>query len=172
VNLQIIDPLGYPGWDELLLRSRDPTFFHSSAWAEVLRAAYRYRPLYFASFENAELAWLMPFMEIRSLLTGRRGVSLPFSDHCPPHRRESASLEEAVQCALDYEPVPAGDISNGGTDHISIKGHRRRRSSIPRSPSRGIRIRAVRLIQRKQRRNIRKAIKDGLNVKIEQSLNR
>jgi hypothetical protein len=35
MNLEIIDPIKYPGWDELLLASDDHSFFHTSAWARI-----------------------------------------------------------------------------------------------------------------------------------------
>jgi hypothetical protein len=50
----------------------------------VLQEAYGYRPFYFASFDSHRLLTLLPTMEVNSWLTGRRGVSLPFTDSCPP----------------------------------------------------------------------------------------
>jgi hypothetical protein len=59
------------------------TIFHGSGWAKVLRETYGHRPFYFAHFEGKRLAGLLPVMEVSSWLTGRRGVSLPFTDFCP-----------------------------------------------------------------------------------------
>lgn len=58
------------------------TVFHSTAWARVLMRTYGHRPLYLRVRRGGEPALLLPLMEVRSWLTGRRGVSLPFSDQC------------------------------------------------------------------------------------------
>jgi len=80
--LGMIDPLTFPGWDELLLSQDTRSFFHTSNWARVLHETYNYKPLYIASIEQDKLLALMPLMEIKSLIAGKRGVSLPFSDYC------------------------------------------------------------------------------------------
>ena len=78
------NPLDSPGWDKLVLSHPDACFFHGSAWARVLQESYGYRPFYFATFDDHRLMTLLPTMEVNSWLTGRRGVSLPFTDSCPP----------------------------------------------------------------------------------------
>ena len=50
--ITIVNPLEYPNWDELLLTNDQSTFFHTSAWARVLHASYKYKPLYFTSIDN------------------------------------------------------------------------------------------------------------------------
>src|SRR4030095_6772047 len=46
--------------------------------------SYGYRPHYFACFKDKQLALLLAFLEVKSWVTGTRGVSLPFSDYCEP----------------------------------------------------------------------------------------
>jgi len=41
-------------------------------------------PLYVSIFENSNLSAVIPLMQVRSWLTGKRAVSLPFSDFCKP----------------------------------------------------------------------------------------
>jgi hypothetical protein len=84
LNISILNPLDHPGWDALLLTSERAAFSHTTSWARVLSDSYGYRPLYFTIVENGKLAGLIPVMEIDSWLTGRRGVSLPFTDICHP----------------------------------------------------------------------------------------
>ena len=74
---KIIDPLTAVNYDEMLLSTPGASFFHTSAWARVLVESYRYTPIYFAEISNDQLSTLVPLMEIRSVLTGNRGVSLP-----------------------------------------------------------------------------------------------
>lgn len=78
------NPLLYPGWDSLLDTHPDTCFFHSSAWARVLHETYGHEPVYFCDIENNRLQGLLPLMEVRTPLLGTCGVSLPFTDVCPP----------------------------------------------------------------------------------------
>ena len=82
--IEPIDPLCDPKWDRLVLSHPAANFFHSTAWARVLFVTYGHAPRYMRFNRNGRLAALLPVMEIRSRLTGRRGVSLPFSDFCDP----------------------------------------------------------------------------------------
>ena len=81
-SVQIVDPLAIPDWDALVMSLPGHSFFHSSAWARVLEQTYGYKPIYFAKVENGKLSGLLPMMEVDSWLTGKRCVSLPFSDQC------------------------------------------------------------------------------------------
>ncbi len=101
IDLEIINPLEYPGWDELL-RSRDCSFFHSSHWARVLHDSYGYRPSYFAVVSHGELTACIPVMEVRSILTGTRGVSLPFTDYCIPLVPAGFSLNDLFGNLVQY----------------------------------------------------------------------
>jgi CelD/BcsL family acetyltransferase involved in cellulose biosynthesis len=58
------------------------TIFHTAAWAEVLRMTYGHLPCYLGIRSVQGWRSLLPLMEVRSPLTGRRGVSLPFTDQC------------------------------------------------------------------------------------------
>jgi hypothetical protein len=84
VRARIIDPLNEPHWDEWVSTHADATIFHTSAWARVLVETYRHRSCYLQITVDDRPLALVPLMEIRSLLTGLRGVCLPFSDFCPP----------------------------------------------------------------------------------------
>jgi len=100
--IQIINPITYPGWDELILSTPNYSFFHSSAWAKVLRESYGYKPLYFTVFKNSGLAAVIPIMEVNSFLTGRRGVSLPFTDYCDPIVNGDIRFQDLFQHIIEY----------------------------------------------------------------------
>lgn len=102
MDFQVVDPGDFPEWDSLLLRSNDSEFFHTSAWAKVLRETYGYRPVYHVLFEADRIAFLMPLMEIRSFLTGTRGVSLPFTDQCPLYGLNEGILRDIVEFSRRY----------------------------------------------------------------------
>ena len=101
-NIQIVDPTLYPGWDDLILRHPESTFFHTSAWARVLAESYGYTPLYFTVFENGGISGLIPVMEVKSALTGTRGVSLPFTDFCDPIVNDNTSFKGLFDRVVDF----------------------------------------------------------------------
>jgi len=82
--MRIINPVHDPGWDLVVALHRDAGCFHTSAWAKVLHETYNHQPFYLQFSRGRRLAALIPLMEVRSPLTGRRGVCLPFSDVCEP----------------------------------------------------------------------------------------
>jgi hypothetical protein len=102
MDIKIINPIHYPNWDNLLLMAPDSSFFHSSAWARVLSESYQYTPVYFTVFENNKLAALIPVMDIKSLLTGHRGASLPFTDECEPIITENIQFQDMFEYLRDY----------------------------------------------------------------------
>ena len=100
--MHILNPIEYPDWNDLLLKSDDASFFHTSNWAKVLHESYGYAPLYFAEIEADKLSVLMPFMEVNSILTGRRGVSLPFTDYCQPIFTKNIRFQDLLNEVIDY----------------------------------------------------------------------
>lgn len=102
MNLDIVNPLDIPNWDDLLLAAENASFFHSSAWARVLVESYGYKPVYFTSLANGSIVSMAPFMEVNSWLTGKRGVSLPFTDECPQIAPDSGMSREMVKHIIDY----------------------------------------------------------------------
>ena len=102
MSLQIVNPLEISNWDDLVLATGKASFFHSSAWARVLAESYGYKPVYFTYRENGKMLGLMPFMEVDSCLTGKRGVSLPFSDYCQPLCTSKENFQEMVPKVIEY----------------------------------------------------------------------
>lgn len=97
-----VNPLGEPGWDDMLASHPDGSFFHATPWARVLVESYGYRPAYFTVVENGTLQALLPVMEIRSVFTGKRGVSLPFSDYADPFAANEEQYRHLVTRAVQY----------------------------------------------------------------------
>ena len=80
-----LDPTEDPRWAELVERHPNASVFHTVAWLQALRRTYGYEPVAFTtSPPTDELKNGLVFCRINSWLTGRRLVSLPFSDHCEP----------------------------------------------------------------------------------------
>lgn len=100
--LEVVNPLSYPGWDDLLLTYPNHSIFHTSAWARVLMETYGYKPRYFFIIRNGNLSTLVPMMDVNSFLTGRRGVSLPFSDYCDPVLNDGVSFKDVMEVLIRH----------------------------------------------------------------------
>jgi hypothetical protein len=78
-----IDPLEDPRWEKFLERHPRSSVFHTVAWLDALRRTYGYRPVAITTESpGRDLRAGIVFCRVHSWLTGRRLVSLPFSDHC------------------------------------------------------------------------------------------
>ncbi len=83
-EVEWIDPLSGAAWDDQVVAAGGHSVFHRSAWAKVLAETYGHRPCYVRIRVAGRPAALVPIMEVRSAITGRRGVALPFSDAAEP----------------------------------------------------------------------------------------
>jgi len=79
------NPLLDVRWDPFLSKHPRASLFHSSPWLKALNKTYGYEVVgYTTSAPGDELENAIVFCRVESWLTGRRLVSLPFSDHCEP----------------------------------------------------------------------------------------
>ena len=79
----------------------DEPFYYQPAWHDLLSRLYGY-PVRLLRAQDASgaLTGFLPVMAVRSPLTGRRVVALPFSDVCPPLAVDDAALLALVDQAL------------------------------------------------------------------------
>jgi hypothetical protein len=169
-NIQIIDPTRYEGWDELLLSTPGSSFFHTSSWAKVLKEAYGYSPKYFTEFDGGQISTLIAIMEVRSFFTGWRGVSLPFTDYCEPIVANGIQLQNVIEyiiengrkCKWGYLELRSGNnflpLTSPSTTYL---GHALSLSRNEEQIFSGFRD--------STKRNIKKSIKEGVEVKIDNS---
>jgi hypothetical protein len=170
-TLQRINPLEDAGWDAMLMTCPSPSFFHTAAWAKVLHSTYGYAPVYFTGIESGRLRSLLPMMEVDSWLTGRRGVSLPFTDDCEPLCSDAASFGCVFQEAMEYaksrdwkyiECRGGKAFFDGAPASTSFYGHR-----LSLAVNEGVLFAGV---EGTVRRAIRKAEKNGVSVEFSQGL--
>ena len=167
-DIDILNPIEYRGWDDLLLSSPEYTFFHTSAWAKVLWETYHYRPLYFTVLDDNRLLALIPMMEVKSVLTGLRGVSLPLTDYCEPIITDGFQIQDMFDFVKEYGQRHHWEFieCRGGhhpdvTPTTSFYEHRLKlTSSVEDILSR---------FKSNTKRNIRKAMREGVKVNIYRS---
>ena len=100
-----VNPLDDPQWDAAIASLPSVSFFHCAAWARVLRASYGYAPIYFTNGEPGVLSSVLPMMEVDSWLTGRRGISLPFTDQCEPLCADAGAFAHLHRAVSEHARV-------------------------------------------------------------------
>jgi CelD/BcsL family acetyltransferase involved in cellulose biosynthesis len=116
---RLIDPIADPDWLDFVESSPTATIFHHPRWLELLQVqdGDSVRACCVGNGRGIEAG--IPIARIESRLTGRRLVSLPFSDICSPalaRDAEPAALD-ALSQALVEESRRAG---LGLTVHASL----------------------------------------------------
>jgi hypothetical protein len=164
-RLEVVDPRRFPGWDALLSSHPDASVFHTSAWARVLSETYAYLPSYFTLIEKDRLVGLLPFMEIRSWITGTRGVSLPFTDESAPILPVGLRFVEAMSQVIDL-------AESRGWRTVEIRGLASGMENLPASAEylshdldlTGGEESLLSRYRPNVHRNIRKAEREGISV--------
>jgi hypothetical protein len=166
IHCDFVDPLLEPRWNQWVLEMPGATFFHSSEWARVLARSYNYS-LYYAVIRGTgdRVCGIFPVAEIRSWLTGRRGVCLPFSDECAPLATDRAVLESAVQALTELGRKRRWDyleLRGGGEnlrDAMESDGFLAHR--IPMEATENLQLGKL---KDTHKRNIRKAQREGVEI--------
>ena len=127
-SVQRVNPLENPKWDALVGGHPDFSFFHGAAWAKVLMDTYHYTPVYFTANEKGILQSLLPVMEADSWLTGRRGISLPFTDDCVPLCGGDDSFRKLFESAVEFGKAR-------GWKSLECRGGRKFLGKVPASLS-------------------------------------
>ena len=115
-----IRPLEDARWAEFIDLHPQSSAFHTSGWLEALRRTFDYEPVAFTTCPpESRLENAIVLCRVNSWITGRRLVSLPFSDHCDPLIGSetdmdsvlSALVRELSQAGLRYAEIrPAHEV--------------------------------------------------------------
>jgi CelD/BcsL family acetyltransferase involved in cellulose biosynthesis len=77
------------------------TLYYTPAWLDLITELYGYAPIPLTSANaSGQVTGYLPLCFIQSPMTGRRLVSLPFSDHCPLLAADEASANDLVDQAI------------------------------------------------------------------------
>ena len=97
-----IDPRTDRRWKIFIENHSNAGIFHTDTWLEALHRTYGYEPVvYTTAPPGQELENGIPFCKVRSYLTGRRLVSLPFSDHCQPLVKNGEEFHDLLTAVKD-----------------------------------------------------------------------
>lgn len=96
-RLHWINPLTDDRWARFVRDHPQASVFHSQEWLRALKLTYGYEPLAATTCApDTDLTNAVVFCRVDSFLTGKRLVSLPFSDHCEPLVESETELNEII----------------------------------------------------------------------------
>jgi Acetyltransferase (GNAT) domain len=128
VGIRRVNPVEDSGWDTWLKTCPSASFFHGASWARVLHDTYGFNPVYFTNGTVGRSRSVLPVMEVRSRLTGNRGISLPFSDECAPAAPDAGAFQALFHATIDYGKAR-------GWHHFECRGGRHLLENAPASTS-------------------------------------
>jgi FemAB-related protein (PEP-CTERM system-associated) len=162
-----------PAWDAYVDSAPAATFFHRSAWRDIIRQVFRHRTHYLVAERRGALVGVLPLAQTRSLLFGHSLCSLPFAVYGGP----AADDEHVERALLDAAVALGGEL---GVDHLELRNITPRCVAWPTSEL-YVTFRKViepdveanmRAIPRKQRAMVRKGMRHGLVSEIDDSVDR
>lgn len=88
-------------WNTLVEQLKKDSFYYNQAWLDLITELYGYSIIPLTTTNaTGEITGFLPLCSMHSPITGRRLVSLPFSDHCPLLAVDVASANALVDQAV------------------------------------------------------------------------
>ncbi|MGF1606909.1 MAG: FemAB family XrtA/PEP-CTERM system-associated protein [Rhodothalassiaceae bacterium] len=153
-------------WDAFVTEHPDGSFYHLSGWKRVFERAFGHQTYLLAARQAGSLAGVLPLVHMKSAVFGNRLISVAFMVYGGPlanseaaaARLDEAALALADQLDADFieyrcraaEPARAGWQSRSDR-HVTF-----RKPILPTDEDN------LKAIPRKQRAEVRKALKAGL----------
>lgn len=169
--ISIINPLNDTRWEAIAQSAPSASFFHRKEWARVLHDTYAFSPQYLLDNDDSAGDYgALPLMEIDSWMTGKRGVSLPFTDECEPLSHDAGAFSKLFDAAVTHG-------RNRQWRSIEFRGGSKWMSAPPSTSFFGHHLRLrpdvpimFNAVSSSGRRAIRKAEQSGLEVEFSTSL--
>jgi hypothetical protein len=97
-------------WDSYVHNSNASTFYHQIGWRNVVEKTYKHKPIYLIAKEEGEIKGVLPLFLMRSVIFGKKLVSVPFGPYggvCADNGTvKNALVQEAKRiandCGADY----------------------------------------------------------------------
>ena len=81
-------------WDSYILKSSTSTFYHQIGWRNVVAKTYKHKPIYLIAKEEGEIKGVLPLFLMKSLIFGKKLVSVPFAPY--GGMRDNETIEKAL----------------------------------------------------------------------------
>lgn len=111
-----IDPAVDSRWNAIVRTTETATIFHTAGWLEVIKRTYGWGCRVLAVVDDrGVVTGGVPYCITDSAISGRRIVSVPFSDHCPPVCETNSELSVLLRGLRQVAYV-------GGADSVQLRG--------------------------------------------------
>ena len=167
------DARGAALWDAFVVASPQASFFHRSAWQNILRDVFHHDTHFLFAHEGGRVTGVLPLAHMKSLLFGNSLTSLPFAVY-----GGVAANDEPTAAALEAEAQRLAQQL--AVDHLELRQLQRSHEGWPRQEL-YVTFRKDILeeeeanmlaIPRKQRAMVRKGIKHQLKSEIDPGVDR
>jgi FemAB-related protein (PEP-CTERM system-associated) len=165
-------------WDAFVASRPDATFFHLSAWRQVIERAFHHRAFYLVAEQDGAVVGVLPLVQVKTRLFGHTLISNPFCVYGGPLAvdaqacaaltgRAAALRAELGAAAVELRFLEAPPEAWLGADWQA----RRALYVTFRRDIAGDDAAILKAIPRKQRAVVRKAIERGLSVQVDRDVN-
>ncbi|MCV2217519.1 FemAB family PEP-CTERM system-associated protein [Thauera sp. Sel9] len=177
IKIKPLSPEHAVRWDAFVRACPQATFFHLSAWQDIVRTVFRHRTFFLFAERDGDIIAVLPLAEVKSRLFGHALTSLPFCVYGGIAAAEDAG-DEAVALLEQEADALARKL---GVQHLEYRNlDRIRHEDWPRQdlyvtfrkeilPEVEANMLAI---PRKQRAMVRKGIKNGLVSQIDADVER
>ena len=176
IKVKLLSPEHAARWDAFVRACPQATFFHLSAWQEIVRTVFRHRTYFLFAERDGHIIAVLPLAEVKSRLFGHALTSLPFCVY-----GGIAAAADAGEEALALLEAEADSLARQlGVQHLEYRNLQARHADWPRQelyvtfrkeilPEPEANMLAI---PRKQRAMVRKGIKNELVSHIDPNVDR
>ena len=163
-----IDNSNIHKWEEYVQKHPDSTFYHRHEWKQVIEKSFGHKTYYLMAVDNGEVVGILPMVHLKSLLFGSIFCSMPFLNFggiCANNdAAEDALLTEAKKI-----------LQNSGGSYLELRHKKKSSLDIPAKTHKVSMTLELdgdpdviwNNFKTKHRTNIRRAYKNGLEIKVE-----
>ena len=176
IKVKLLSPEHAARWDAIVRACPQATFFHLSAWQEIVRTVFRHRTYFLFAERDGHIIAVLPLAEVKSRLFGHALTSLPFCVY-----GGIAAAADAGEEALALLEAEADSLARQlGVQHLEYRNLQARHADWPRQELYVTFRKAILpepeanmlAIPRKQRAMVRKGIKNELVSHIDPDVDR
>lgn len=171
LRLQVDDLPTAARWDAFVRACPQATFFHLSAWQQVIRQSFRHDTYFLYAEQAGQIVGVLPMAHVASWLFGKSLTALPFAVY-----GGVAARDEAAANALEREAQALA--RSLGVSHLELRNSQRRHDDWPtqdlyvtfKLAIPPVLDEKMLCIPQKRRNMVRKAQKLGLRAVIDDSV--
>ncbi len=170
----IIDPVNDTRWNKFVEGHPFGLICHLSGWKQVLEGSFPHMKGYYLALlsDNGDsIRAALPIFEVKSILTGKRLVSIPFATNCDPLISSNEDMRELLDAAINLSRVLGCsriEIRTLGSWPLiedsricSVVHNKSHQLSLETEPEE-----LIKTFSKKARWTIRKSMKSGLDLQL------